>query len=265
MSPLVAIDQVDVPHLAFSPPSRILQMKDLALEPTVLSLVATTNPFPLLSHEAVLAHRRALFSPEVRGMAPRYAPFICQFWHSPEVLKTISDIAGVELVPALDFETSHTNVQLGPDGVDGVRARPIEPPIATLEAIRKSDGSTLKVRAPQMGSAMLLQRRYITHTAAPVTNMPERVTIVTSFRPKDPMLLDETTRANIRNKSHLSELYYQWMTYRLDVLAGCARIAADAVRKRYEENTVNVAEIQEWAGDQMAYIQQTLHEMRLLV
>ena len=139
-------------HLAYSPPSSILKMQDLKLEPTALSDVATTEPFSLLSYEAVLQHRRELFSKEtldhclhhtrpgsvqVRGAAPRYAPFIHQFWHSPELLKIVSDIAGVELVPALDYEISHTNVQLGPDGLEGVRNTPIEPPIATEEAIQR--------------------------------------------------------------------------------------------------------------------------------
>ncbi|KAI9373540.1 hypothetical protein BJX61DRAFT_533106 [Aspergillus egyptiacus] len=311
-------------HLAFAPPSSVLEMKDLALDPTALSPVATTEPFPLLSHEAVLQHRRELFSQDVldnclhhtrpgsvqlRGMAPRYAPFIHQFWHSPEVLRIISDIAGVDLVPALDYEISHTNVQLGPEGLDGVRNTPKQEvtdqtkPIIEWHRdshpfvcvvmlsdakhmsggeteIMKGDGTTMKVRAPQMGSAVLLQGRYITHTAAPVTNMPERVTIVTSFRPKNPTLLDEMTNANVRNKSHLTELYYQWTTYRLDVLAERARIAVDALRKRYEENaknsdpegkgglcrveTVNVDEMRKWADEQIAYIEQTLYEMRPL-
>lgn len=201
-------------HLTYSPPSTILSMEDLKLEPTPLSSIATTEPFPFMSHEAVLQHRRELFSDDVlnncmhhtrpgsiqiRGMAPRYAPFIHEFWHSPEVLKIISGLAGVELVPALDYEISHTNVQLGPDGLDAVRKTPVEPPVATDEAIAsfeetrkqkqavtdqskpiiewhkdshpwvcvvmlsdarhmaggetellKGDGSTLKVKAPQM-------------------------------------------------------------------------------------------------------------------
>jgi hypothetical protein len=110
--------------------------------------------------------------------------------------------------------------------------------------------------------------------------MPERVTIVTSFRPEDPTMLDEMTNANIRNKSHLSELYYQWTTYRLDVLAARARIAADALRSQYDENvqssdpdgqsglcrvdTVDYAAMQKWANEQIEYIQQTLYEMRPL-
>jgi hypothetical protein len=189
-------------------------MRDLGYEPTELSPVATTEPFPLLSHEGVLQHRRDLFckdtidhcihttipgSVQLRGMAPRWSPFIHQFWKSPEVLKIVSDIAGVELVPALNYEICHTNIQLGPGGIDAIRNTPVEPPEATEETIRnfatdevdaqkapdeskvivgahkdshpwvcvvmlsdarhmsggetelvKGDGSTLKVRAPQM-------------------------------------------------------------------------------------------------------------------
>jgi hypothetical protein len=110
--------------------------------------------------------------------------------------------------------------------------------------------------------------------------MPERVTIVTSFRPRDPMILDETTNANIRNKSHLSELYYQWTTYRLEVIAQRARLTAKALETRYRENvqtsdpegepglcrveTVNVAEMEKWVGEQIEYLQQTMYEMRPL-
>lgn len=110
--------------------------------------------------------------------------------------------------------------------------------------------------------------------------MPERVTIVTSFRPKNPLLVDDMTNANVRNKSHLSELYYQWTVYRLDVLAERARLAADALRSRYAQNveqsdtegkhglcrvdTVDVAEVENWVAEQTKYMQQTLHEMRPL-
>jgi hypothetical protein len=108
--------------------------------------------------------------------------------------------------------------------------------------------------------------------------MPERVTIVTSFRPKDPMLLDETTNANVRNKSHLTELYYQWTTYRLDVISQRASIAREALKKRYAENvetsdaegksglcrveTVDVAEVERWSNEMIKYIQETMYEMR---
>lgn len=85
---------------------------------------------------------------------------------------------------------------------------------------------------------------------------------------------------NIRNKSHLTELYYQWTTYRLDVLAQRAQIAGDALRKRYEANvahsdsegkkglcrveTVDVVEVERWIKAQVQYMEQMLHEMRPL-
>jgi hypothetical protein len=149
-------------HLSFSHPSSILTMQDLKLEPTELSEVATTEPFPFLSHEGVLQHRRELFSQDVldnclhhtrpgsiqlRGMAPRYAPFIHQFWHSPEVLKIVSRIAGIDLIPAMDYEISHTNVQLGPGGIDAVRNTPVEPPVASNEAIRSFEANKSKETA----------------------------------------------------------------------------------------------------------------------
>lgn len=116
------------------------------------------------------------------------------------------------------------------------------------------------------------------HTAAPVTNMPERVTIVTSFRPKNPLLVDDMTNKNIRNKSCLPELFYQWTTYRLDTIAQRAQLANKALQERYENNvkksdpegkpgmcrveTVNIEEVRQWTEDMIKYLQQTMHEMR---
>lgn len=139
-------------HLAYKRPSAIHTLADLQLEDSPISSVGSTEPFPFLSAEGVRAFRREIFSKDVidncmwhtrpgsvqiRGMAPRYAPFIHQFWHSPEVLGIISDLAGVDLVPVMDYEISHTNVQLGPGGVDAVKDTPIDPPEATKEALEE--------------------------------------------------------------------------------------------------------------------------------
>lgn len=40
----------------------------------------------------------------------RYAPFVYDTWKSPEVLRIISSIAGIELVPAIDLEIAHINL-----------------------------------------------------------------------------------------------------------------------------------------------------------
>lgn len=110
--------------------------------------------------------------------------------------------------------------------------------------------------------------------------MPERVTVVTSFRPKNPLLVDDTTNANVRNKSQHTELYYQWTTYRLEVMAQRARSALDALQERYAKNvaesdpegkaglcrveTVSRDEINKWCADMIKYLQDTTYEMRPL-
>ncbi|KAH8897308.1 hypothetical protein GQ53DRAFT_638505 [Thozetella sp. PMI_491] len=306
-------------HLAYSPPTRIVTMEDLGLERSPLTSFASSDPFPLLSYEAIEAHRRELFSPEVignclhrtlpgaamlRGMAQRYTPFIQSFWNSPEVLKIVSDIAGVDLIPAMNYEVCHTNIQLGPEGLDedqsqgGVDINHDNPivkwhkdshPFVCVVMLSDArnmhggetvlmggNGKVMSIKAPQMVS----RGRYISHFALPVTNMSERITIVTSFRPRDPTLVDDTTHANVRDVSHLTELYYQWTTYRLDNLAKRASILAEALRQKYAENvkqsdgrnlpgmchveTVNYDEMKTWVEEQMKYLQQTIYEMRPL-
>lgn len=109
-------------------------------------------------------------------------------------------------------------------------------------------------------------------------NMPERITVVTSFRPKNPLILDESTNMNTRIESNTAELYYQWTTYRLEVLAQRAQIAADELRARYKQNvlatdpegkpgmcvkdTVDHMEMVAWVGEQKKYMDATVHEIR---
>lgn len=52
--------------------------------------------------------------------------------------------------------------------------------------------------------------------------------MVTSFRAKDPLLVDDSVLNTVRGVSNLSELYYGYGTYRLEMLE--ARIA-DKVRQ----------------------------------
>ncbi|KAJ9228278.1 hypothetical protein DTO271D3_5660 [Paecilomyces variotii] len=324
-------------HLAYQPPARTHTLKDLHLDESPISPIASTDPFPFLSAEGVHAFRRDIFSSDVlancmyntrpgsvqiRGMAPRYAPFTYAFWTSPEVLEIVSSLAGVYLVPVMDHEIAHTNVQLGPKGVDGVKDTPVEPPEAPPQVtgdhthmpevkkaealvpwhrdshpfvcvvmlsdarymidgeteLRKGDGTTIKVKSPGIGGAVVLQGRHVSHLAIPAANMPERITMVTSFRPRSPLLLDDSTCMNVRNKSCLSEMYYQWTEYRLRLLSERFQHEADQLRTRYAdavrrtdpegfpghclEETVDLQYMKTWMEEQMRYMRQTLFEMR---
>jgi hypothetical protein len=41
-----------------------------------------------------------------------YAPFVYDTWKSPETLAIVSKIAGVDLVPQMDFEVGHINISM---------------------------------------------------------------------------------------------------------------------------------------------------------
>ncbi|KAL9138019.1 MAG: hypothetical protein Q9175_000759 [Cornicularia normoerica] len=97
-------------------------------------------------------------------------------------------------------------------------------------ALRTGDGDVVKVRGPQMGCAVVLQGRYIEHQALRALGSTERVTMVTSFRPKCHTFRDDTVLTTVRPISVLSELYYQFSEYRLEILEERIRNQLKAMR-----------------------------------
>ncbi|KAK3067548.1 hypothetical protein LTR53_015532, partial [Teratosphaeriaceae sp. CCFEE 6253] len=85
-------------------------------------------------------------------------------------------------------------------------------------ALKMENGEIMKVRGPQMGCAVVMQGRYITHQALRALGAQERITMVTSFRPKSPFLRDDSVLSTVRGISDLSTLYYEYGRYRLEML-----------------------------------------------
>jgi hypothetical protein len=128
------------------------------------------------------------------------------------------------------------------------------------------------------GHAVVLQGRSVSHIARPAGNMAERITIVTSFRPRNPRLFDDSSTMNIRTSSQLSEIYYQWTHYRLELLSRRFAIEAEELKKKYEDNarktdpegkvgfcraeTVDVEALRKVMAEQMRYMERTMFEMR---
>jgi hypothetical protein len=77
-----------------------------------------------------------------------------------------------------------------------------------------------------------MQGRYITHQALRALGSQERITMVTSFRPKSPFVRDDSTLATVRGISNLSDLYYEFARYRLEILEERIR----AQRKQLHES-----------------------------
>ncbi|KAG9086105.1 hypothetical protein FS749_003901 [Ceratobasidium sp. UAMH 11750] len=135
-------------------------------------------------------------------------------------------------------------------------------------ALMCADGTVKKIRGPQMGWAIMLQGRYIDHVALGAFGAPERVTMVTSYRAKDSMIRDDSVLTTIRPVANLNELYYDWSTYRLDLLSERFKRQSEEFKKMrgdgqgpWGEEIVNKDEFKAWIRDQIKYLQTTIAEM----
>ncbi|KAJ4421946.1 hypothetical protein N0V82_003443 [Gnomoniopsis sp. IMI 355080] len=248
-------------HLGFTPPSKTYFMEELGFDRDMgVSPVAVSEPFPLFTQEAVMRFREEVLSQEVKDNFKiystvsqcqlRYAPFAFEAWKSPEVQRIISDIAGLELVPAMDIDIAHINLS------EPSRENDYDDKAATVNwhkdsypfvcivmlsdcsqmiggetAIRTGTGEIMKVRGPQMGCAVVFQGRYIEHQALRALGGTERITMVTAFRPKDPFAHDDTILMNIRPITNLAELYAQYSEYRLEILEQRIRAELKKIRE----------------------------------
>ncbi|KAL4799567.1 hypothetical protein BDV19DRAFT_400797 [Aspergillus venezuelensis] len=311
-------------HLIYDPPSKIHKMADFGLAGAGISPNAISEPFPLLSEDAIAQMRSEIFSEEVmeqcrfrtdfcenmvRGMGHRRAPFTYDVFKSPDVLSKISEVAGIDLIPAWDYEIANVNIAVKDDPVDldmtqrdpdtsstsinatgetsavTTPAKKDETPafawhydsfpfvcvtmlsdcsgmIGGETAIKLPSGEIKKVRGPSMGYAVIMQGRYLEHQALKALGGRERISLVTPFRPKDPLVTDEIVLAGVRCNSHLDELYPQYFEYRLDVLEERIR----AMRRHEREREVrgerfDVEQRRAWLRVQWEFIGSMLEEM----
>lgn len=101
-------------HLNYTPPASKLTMSDIALPSQGISPIAVTEPFPLMSLEGVRQLRKDILSTDVlekytvssklaacqsREFPQSVTPFVHQVWKHPEVLRIVSEAAGIELEP----------------------------------------------------------------------------------------------------------------------------------------------------------------------
>ncbi|KAH7253193.1 hypothetical protein B0J15DRAFT_560300 [Fusarium solani] len=289
-------------HLAFQPPSKILSMKEIGLEGHGISPNACSEPFPLFSEEAIKQMRAEIFSETVlekcqyastfnanmvRGMGHELAPFTYDAWHSPETLAKISQVAGVEVVPAFDFDIANINISVSDDknaeisigenklrdGADNDNLSSVAwhydsfPFVCVVmmsdctgmvggeTAVRKPNGEVIKVRGPSTG-------RYIEHQALKALGGRERITMVTSLRPKSPFIRDESVLTGVRGISNLDELYHQYTEYRLEILEERLRAKSKEERKlALAKKKYDIPAMRHFLEEQRAFIDSMLTEI----
>jgi hypothetical protein len=82
------------------------------------------------------------------------------------------------------------------------------------------------------GSAVILQGRYIEHQALRALGTTERITMVTSFRPRSAHVRDDSVLTTVRAISDLSELYFGYGEYRLEIMEERIRAHLKEIRER---------------------------------
>ncbi|KAL3420309.1 hypothetical protein PVAG01_08808 [Phlyctema vagabunda] len=224
-------------HLAFELPTSRHSFTELGMSrPKNAPDMCYTEPFQLFSEEGVKMIRRDLLRKET-------ATWISSMWNHPATVKRISEAFGLPLrVLGRRGEVGHANVQLGPEGVEGVykltevpsgplteaAARPSQydeiltdswhrdstqivcvvmlsdtsTMVGGETAIRTGDGSIIKARGAKMGGAVLMQGCHTTHAALRATNAVERISMVTSFAFADPDLDDSGTSLRSMDPKH---------------------------------------------------------------
>lgn len=90
----------------------------------------------------------------------------------------------------------------------------------------------------------------------------ERITMVTSFRPKSAFIKDDTVLTTVRSISDLSELYFQYTEYRLEMLEERLRAHLKEIRERKRgRKTFNTKRSKAFLQEQKAFLESMLHEM----
>ncbi|KAE8152761.1 hypothetical protein BDV25DRAFT_170013 [Aspergillus avenaceus] len=291
-------------HVNYVPPKKVWTMADIGLEGVGISPTAISEPFPLFTESAVKQFRADLFSEPVlercqfassfatnmiRGYDATIAPFIHKAWASPEVLGAVSSIAGVDLVPAMDYEIGHCNISINDEKPTPAQLKSLQDgseneafawhrdsfPFVCVTMVsdcrnmvggetvlRTGDGNTMKARGPTMGTAVVMQGRYIEHMALKSFGGGERISLITPFRPRSPFAKDEVVLTTVRGISFPELLYPQFAEYRLEILKTRIEWLIEEVKQqRGQKKKFVLRSIKDYLYEQQHYIDATLDEM----
>lgn len=88
-----------------------------------------------------------------------------------------------------------------------------------------------------------MQGRYIDHQALRAFGGQERITMVTSFRPRSPRIRDDTVLTTVRPVSNLSDLYGQTVEYQLENAEARIRTMLKEIRDSMKAGAINAKAI----------------------
>ncbi|ORY91689.1 hypothetical protein BCR35DRAFT_349472 [Leucosporidium creatinivorum] len=137
-------------------------------------------------------------------------------------------------------------------------------------ALKCGDGSIKKARGPGVGHCVVMQGRHIKHAALRAYNAGERITMVTSFRARDPLIHDGSVLSTIHPITKKNRINYQWTLYRMKLLSDRFNAMASKLEEKKKllgaeddadgkggSEIVNVEEMSKWIDQQLEYLTTT--------
>jgi hypothetical protein len=109
----------------------------------------------------------------------------------------------------------------------------------------------------------VLQGRYIEHIAMKPKGQTERITMVTSYRPRNPLCKDESVLTTVAGISRKHELYQEWTDYRLDNVIKRLQVLRQELKNNRESGSeeFDVTKLGEYLSEQEAYLRNTHVQM----
>jgi uncharacterized protein (UPF0335 family) len=89
----------------------------------------------------------------------------------------------------------------------------------------------------------------------------ERITMVTSFRPKSAFIKDDTVLTTVRPISDLQELYSQYAEYRFEMLEERIRAQLKEIRNERRARRFDTKATKSFLREQKSFIESMLKEM----
>lgn len=233
-------------------------------------------------------------------------PFIYEAWTHPKTMELVSMMAGVDLEIVMDYEIAHVNIGMksekqaederknaskrgAKDGSDisaivdwHYDSYPFVCVLMLSDTTNMIGGETSLrmgkvgnepqqmaiVPGPQQGNAAVLQGRFIEHIAPLPLGASERITMVTSYRAKNPLINDDsvlsTVKPEINFGSRYNDFYSQWVKYRSELIKkrlDHLNEKIDAENKKGE--TFDKEGCMDFLKETEAYLAKTYKEMEL--
>jgi hypothetical protein len=254
----IGLEDVGISPIAVAGPFQLFS-------PEAISIMRSEIAKPEVNSEHCFSSNIA--NAQLRGYPRKYAPFTYAAWTHPTTIALVSKLAGIDLVPWGDYEIAHINLSVKPDEQvqselaevnsrkSDAKSSDDDKPIVGWHrdsyafvcvlmmsdctnmiggetALRTGSGEILRVRGPTEGCAVILQGRYIEHQALRAFGAKERITAVTSYRPRSPFVKDESTLGTVRPISNVNELYSQLAEYRLEIMEQQIRRQREQLKAR---------------------------------